>query len=336
MRALFLLNPRDLGIILTYRCAGHCRHCLYNCGPRWPDEAMSAAALRQALEAALTWPRTPQVHLTGGEPFFYFDLLLEGARMAAEMGIDVYVETSGSWCTGEAEALERFRQLRQVGMSAVLVSCSPFHAERIPPARTLRTIRAAQQVFGTHRVIVYRPEFLDILQRLGDDVERPTPLSRYEEVLGVDGARQVLWEGYGLISGGRSGYALGHLAPGRPAADFAPARCVGELLYAEHSHFDLYGHFIPAFCGGLRVGSWRDLGAVIDDFQAERYPSLVEVLIERGPYGLYEMARDRYGYAPREVGYAGKCHLCVDVRRHLAVADDFDELRPREFYEHIE
>ena len=65
---MFKLCPDDLGIILTYRCQSGCKHCLYNCGPQWPKEAMSVGTLRQALEAVTLWPRPPQVHLTGGEP----------------------------------------------------------------------------------------------------------------------------------------------------------------------------------------------------------------------------------------------------------------------------
>lgn len=332
---IFTLCPRDLGIILTYRCHSGCQHCLYNCGPGWEKDAMSSETLRQALEAILIWPQTPQVHLTGGEPFLHFSLLLEGTRMATELGIWAYVETSGGWCTDETEAVERFAALRQVGLQAVLISCSPFHAERIPPARTMRALRVAINVFGAHRVTVYLPDFLEIVQQFGDDVERPTPLSRYEEELGVEGARRVLWEGYGVISGGRAGYRLGHLVPRHPAAVFARANCAGEILYAHHSHFDLYGNFISAFCGGLTVGDWRDLPQVLDDFQDERYPSLIEVLVERGPYGLCEVAQEQYGYQPLPEGYAGKCHLCVDVRRHLVEMDDFAELRPRGFYEHL-
>jgi len=330
---MFALCPEDVGIILTYRCHSGCKHCLYNCGPRWKNEAMSPETLRQALEAITMWPQRPQVHLTGGEPFLHFPLFLEGARVAAELGIVAYVETSASWCTDADEATERFRALREAGLQAVLISCSPFHAERIPPIRTMRAVRAALDVFGRHRVTVYLPQFLDVVQRF--DLERPTPLSRYEEEFGAEDAHRILWEGYGIISGGRSGYALGHLVDRYPAAAFARESCAGTLLYAQHSHFDLYGNFISGFCGGLAVGDWHELGQVLDDFQAGRYPPLVEVLIERGPYGLCELAREAYGYQPLDEGYTGKCHLCVDVRRHLVERGEFPELRPQGFYEHF-
>ncbi|MFQ6102563.1 MAG: radical SAM protein [Anaerolineae bacterium] len=330
---MFTLCPRDLGIILTYRCNSGCKHCLYNCGPRWEKESMSPQELRQALEAVAVWPRPPQIHFTGGEPFLHFPLLLEGVRLARELGITCYVETSASWCVDHDQAVERFAPLRQAGLQAVLISCSPFHAERIPPIRTLRAIRAALDVFGPRGTIVYLPEFIEVVGQF--DVERPTPLSRYEEEFGVEGARRVLWQGYGIISGGRSGYRLGHLVPRHPASAFADTNCAGDILYAHHSHFDLYGNYISGFCGGLTVGDWHDLPQVLADFQAGRYPPLIEVLIERGPYELLELAQERYGYQPLPDGYAGKCHLCVDVRRHLVEQDDFPELRPRGFYEHI-
>ncbi len=137
----------------------------YNCRSGWEKEAMSSQVLRQALEAVLIWSRTPQVHLTGGEPFLHFPLLLEGTRMAAELGIAAYIETSGSWCTDEDEAVERFGALREAGLQAVFGSCSPFHAERIPPVRTMHAVRAALEVFGPHRVTVYLSEYLEIVQQ---------------------------------------------------------------------------------------------------------------------------------------------------------------------------
>lgn len=327
------LSPQDIGIILSYQCHSGCKHCLYNCGPRWEREPMSPDALEEALEAVTIWPHPPQVHLTGGEPFLHFALLLQGVRLAVTRGITCYVETSASWCTDEQEAVERFTMLQEAGLQAVLISCSPFHAEKIPPARTLRAIQAALEIFGPRGVIVYLPEYLEVIQHF--DLERPTVLTRYEEVFGEAEARRILWQDYGIISGGRSGYHLGHLVPRRPAEAFRGMGCTGEILYAHHSHFDLYGNYISGFCGGLTIGSWRVLSQVLEDFRAGRFPSLIEVLVERGPYGLCERAQERFAYEPLPEGYAGKCHLCVDVRRHLVRMENFPELKPRGFYKHI-
>ncbi|TDA29507.1 MAG: hypothetical protein DSO04_07515 [Hadesarchaea archaeon] len=49
---------------------------------------------------------------------------------------------------------------------------------------------------------------------------------------------------------------------------------------------------------------------------------------------LYELAVE-LGYREREGDYVSKCHLCLDLRRHLAETGQFRELSPREFYEHL-
>ncbi len=330
MKQRAVIPPQDIGLILTYRCHSGCKHCLYNCGPGWRMEAMPAELLRQALETLASWDRLPQVHFTGGEPFIFFDLLLEGTRIAAELGITAYVETNAMWCVDEDMAAERFRTLRDAGLAAVLISCSPFHAEKIPPVRTLSAIRAALDILGEDRVMVYLPAFLQVVQQF--DLQEPTLLTRYEEMLGVKEAGDLLWGGYGLISGGRAGYKLGHLVEYQPAESCAGENCAGNILFAQHSHMDLYGNYIPAFCGGLTVADWRQ-----EDPLARPYSDLVELLIERGPYGLYELAESTYDYRPLPGGYVGKCHLCVDLRWHLVrvKGDDYPELRPVGFYENI-
>jgi hypothetical protein len=228
--------------------------------------------------------------------------------------------------------MDRFCALRESGLAATLISCSPFHAEKIPPIRTMRAIDAALKVFGPNRTIVYLPNFIEIVQHF--DVERPTPLSRYEEEFGKERAAQILWGGYGIIPGGRAGYRLGHLVPHYPVERFATDNCTMEILYAHHSHFDLYGNYISWFCGGLTIGDWHDLPGLLAGFQAGRYPPLIEMLIERGPYGLFKFAQAQYGYHALSDGYTGKCHLCVDVRRHLVGKREFPELRPIDFYKY--
>jgi hypothetical protein len=326
------LHPSDLGLILSYKCQAACAHCLYNCSPQWSDW-MSLEDVGAALEAMLIWDQRFQVHITGGEPFLNFPLLLHAVETATALGIPNYLETNAGWCVREALVEERFIALREAGLGAVLISCSPFHAESIPLERTLLAIRKAVEIFGRQGVIVYLSEWLEQLQvfNQGDT----TPLDAYLQAYGPKHAGRLFWDGYGLISGGRSGYRLGHLIKGRPVADFRGENCQREILYAHHSHFDLYGNFISGFCGGLTVGDWHDLPGLSSRFQAGEYPELIKILVKEGPYGLYALAQKAYGYQPLEGGFAGKCHLCVDVRKHLVKQGDFPELKPREFYERI-
>jgi hypothetical protein len=326
-----ILKPSDLGLILSYKCQSNCAHCLYNCGRGW-EEWISTVEIDQALQATQAWKHPFQVHITGGEPFLNFPLLKHAVKTCAELGIPVYVETNAGWCVNPELTRRRFAELKEIGLLAVLVSCSPFHAEHIPPERVLRAVEQAADIFSARGVIVYLEDWLAEVASKG--LTATTPLEVYADEYGAAAAGQLFWQGYGLISGGRAGYRLGHLIESYAAEEFRRDRCRGELLFAPHSHFDLYGNFIPGFCGGISLGSWHELPQLTDRYRAGQFPPLIGTLIEQGPYGLYPLAAQN-GYTQLPGGYAGKCHLCVDLRRHLHAAGSSTNLQPAGFYSQL-
>ncbi len=66
----------------------------------------------------------------------------------------------------------------------------------------------------------------------------------------------------------------------------------------------------------------------------EKHPAL-SFLIAEDMQGLLHFARD-FGYQESREGYVSKCDLCLDLRKYLVSKKEFDELRPREFYVHVE
>ena len=324
-----MLTPCDIGIILSYRCQTRCKHCLYACGPEW-KEWFDPAELKKAVAATRAWTHRFQVHLTGGEPFLNPNLLEQAVSIVAEAGIPQYVETNAFWCTEEGAVRDRLSSLRELGLRGILISCSPFQCEKIPLSRILLCATVSTEVFGRANVILYLPDWADIIAQFGMD--RPVPLQAYLDKYGADKGAELLWEGYGLIGGGRSSYELGHLARKRPASAFLDDNCRHELLFPHHSHFDLYGNHISWFCGGLTVGHWQDLAQTISGFKSGRFPKIIEMLVTGGPHALFAHVRLNYGYREDSEGYTSKCHLCVDIRKHLSVRDEFTELQPRQFY----
>jgi hypothetical protein len=292
-----------------------------------PDE------IRTALQIVKSFDNQTQIHITGGEPFLNFSLLLKTVEIAAELGIPRYVETNAGWCITPRSVTDRFLELREAGLHAILISCSPFHAETIPLTRTLLAIDRALSVFGPNRVVIYIPEWIDQLRRFG--TQTPTPLERFVEAYGYNPAGLMFWDGYGLISGGRAGFRLGQFIDRQSVSAFRDENCRTEILTVSHFHIDLYGNFIPHFCGGLSAGNWHDLPEVFSDFEKQIYPPLIEILIDSGPYGLYEFAQSNYQFTPFKDGYSGKCHLCAHVRLHLSQMDQFPELQPLEFYQYF-
>lgn len=332
MSAVIPLNPTELGIILTYQCECSCVHCLYNCGPAW-REWMSFEDVDLAVRATQALLKPYRVYMTGGEPFLNFPLLLHAVQAASRMRVSCYAETSAAWCVRGEEVADRFIQLRDNGLEAILISCSPFHAAVVPLKRTLLAIAVALEVFRSDRVVINKLDWLDQLSRFG--FEETIPLDQYIESYGPGPAGVMFWQGYGLISGGRSGFRIGYLTQRQQAAAFQGENCRQEIVYPQRAHLDLYGNFIPGFCSGLALSHWSEVARLRDDFETGRFSPLIAILIDSGPYGLFTFARDQYGYKPLRRGYAGKCHLCVDVRRYLARTAEFEELKPRQFYESI-
>jgi hypothetical protein len=294
---------------------------------------MSFEGVEMALQATKAFQRPYRVHLTGGEPFLNFPLLLHAVQVANQMKVSCYAETNAGWCVRGDVVADRFRQLRDNGLQAIIISCSPFHAAIIPLKRTLLAIAVALEVFRSDRVIVNMVEWLDQLSRFG--FEETIPLEQYIESYGPGPAGVMFWQGYSLISGGRSGFHIGHLTRRLKAPAFQGEDCRLEIVFPHRAHLDPYGNFIPSFCGGLAPGQWNEIPLMREDFHAGRFSPLITILVNSGPYGLFTFARDQHGYKPLRSGYAGKCHLCVDVRRHLAKVGDFKELKPHQFYESI-
>ena len=53
-------------------------------------------------------------------------------------------------------------------------------------------------------------------------------------------------------------------------------------------------------------------------------------------YKLSAIISNDYGYEENPEGYISKCHLCLDIRKHIIEkTDEFSELVPKEFYNRI-
>jgi hypothetical protein len=141
---------------------------------------------------------------------------------------------------------------------------------------------------------------------------------------------------------GRAPYALqGRLRPtlGASFPLYSPEElfaqpCLPRFVRSWHNHFDLYGNYMPGYCGGVTYGDCRQLEELVDrEVDAEAFPVLA-LLMNEDRQGLYAFARER-GFVPKEEGYYSACHLCMEMRKYLVGRGDFAELEPRAFYENL-
>lgn len=335
MNRLPIPEPYSAGVFLSYKCTNTCKHCMYACSPRWEADWLSSedaetvlAELAEKLRGK--YPDANEVgvnkglHFTGGEPFLNFGLLLQVTEMADRLDLpSTFVETNAFWCRDDRTTREKLRRLEDAGLDGILVSANPFILEQIPFERTERAVEISREVFGGN-AIVYQRFFFDQFKRLG--LSGTLDFEDYLERAG-QGLQHVE-----LFANGRTPYKLARLYEHRPADYFFGTSCQGELIREWHIHVDNYGNFVPGYCGGLSLGDARDLDAICQGIDLEALPVLRALLTDLE--NLYELGV-RLGYEERD-GYISKCHLCADVRRHLAQSANFQELKPRAFYERLE
>jgi hypothetical protein len=333
-------SPTSGGLLLTYKCSARCRHCMYACSPEWRADWMSTQDLELCLSrlvgriepspwGAETISLNHGLHFTGGEPFMNFGLLLEAARMADELGIpSTFVETNCSWCTGEQATEEKLRLLRDAGLRGILISVNPYYAEYVPFERTERCIEISSRVFGSN-VAVYQIEYYRRFRDLG--IQKRISVEDYLELA----PGESLAHGVELFLMGRATRALRRHYLTHPAAAFFDVPCQPPFLREWHNHFDNYGNLVPGFCGGISLGSWHELDRLTDDGIDLDERVVLRYLIRDDVRGLLRFAED-LGYRELPDGYVSKCDLCVDIRGFLVTQGDFEELAPREFYEHLD
>ena len=341
-------TPRSGGLILSYKCSAECAHCIYACSPTWRGDWISEETLRSVLNQLARWitpaPFGPEtiglsdgLHFTGGEPFLNFDLLCRAVELAEERGIpSTFVETNCFWCTDDRTTTEKLTELRKRGLKGIMISVNPFYLEYVPFERTERCVRIALEIFGRN-VAVYQDEYYRRFKRLGirDRVA-------IEEYIERESAHSFLYNVEFFLSG-RAPYAiktrfrdtLGRIFPRRPARLFFGEPCVPTFARNWHNHFDNDGNYVPGFCAGISYGDCRELDRLLaEGFETEERPVL-SLLMDENIKGLYDLAVE-YGWREDEEGYFSKCHLCIDLRKHLQRTERFPELVPAEFYRQVD
>jgi len=334
---LYVAQPVSAGLLLSYKCTSRCKHCMYACSPRWKADWISQANAEKVLGrlagSIKPSPHGPTgigvntgLHFTGGEPFLNFDLLLRVTTIAHELGIpSTFAETNCFWCTDDDTTRARMAQLRDAGLDGILISVNPFILEEIPFERTKRAVRIGTEVFESNALVYqafFYSQFLDfgIRGKLGfrEYLELAPHSLRFVELLPM----------------GRAVYELQDLYAGYPARQFFGSSCSTDLTRPWHVHIDNYCNYMPGFCGGISLGDARDLDGLLGGIDLGRRP-ILRALVTDLRY-LYDLARSDYAYEERHQGYISRCHLCIDLRRHLALkTDQFQELRPAELYQHL-
>jgi len=315
------------GLITNYYCTSKCEHCLYACSPKWDKHYIDTEQARAYLQK-LKSLNCHSIHIGGGEPMLKPDKLTDVLRVAIEENIEIqYVETNSSWYKDEKTAVKLLRKLRKSGLHTMLVSISPFHNEHIPFYKTKGVIKACHKA-GIN-VFPWIQEFYKEVDSFDDQV--PHSLDEYQKKFGEGYLRNIPGR-YWIQPGGRAALMLKDVFPLKPLNQVPGINngC-GELEDTSHFHIDLFGNYIPGLCSGLSIKA-EDLGQTLDK---SKY-TILSMLYSGGVKSFLEFAKDQFNFKEKEK-YLNKCHLCLEIRRHLSKSGNQDsiELQPKQFYEFL-
>jgi MoaA/NifB/PqqE/SkfB family radical SAM enzyme len=343
MNILEINPPISLGLILSYRCNVSCKYCIYACSPKWKGNWLKetdAEIIFQNLSYIFNKIYTYKnhytnnhisfsygLHLTGGEPFLNFKLLLKLAKLANEFKIPLpFVETNCFWAKNDEVATARLKELKEAGMVGILVSVNPFNVEYIPFNRIERVARIGKQIFQGN-LVVYQDFYMNLFKRLKVD-----KTISFEEFLKKVNFKD-LYSYIELLPMGRAPYKLGYLYKKYNASYFFNQDCKEELTRNYHTHIDNYCNYLPGFCAGISLGNFKDFTSIFGGINLSEKPILKA--LTQNMESLFKISKE-YGYEESPEGYISKCHLCLDVRKHIIKkTGEFSELAPLEFYRMI-
>lgn len=266
------------------------------------DTAVSAWCSLEKLAG-----RQAKMHLTGGEPFLYFERLIEILERAKENGLAPcdLVETNGFWATSEGVARRRLKLLDNLGVRRFKISTDPFHQEYVDIESVRRLAKIAAEILGPQRVLVRWQNYLD------------SPV----ELKGLDAEQRrgmliCAMKDYACRFTGRAAGLLADLAAGCSVESIAAMSCSGEFLGAKGVHIDPHGNVFSGTCSGIILGNVN--AESLEDIWKQFDPSgsgFVGKLFNHGPACLLDAAAEK-GCEKADF-YATKCHLCTSVRQFL-------------------
>ena len=120
-------------MMLTYECPAACEFCYYRCSPSQKGVMSVDTAMRVWEGLRELAGETASIHITGGEPFLYFERMVEILDEGRRRGLGPVdqIETNAYWADSRENILSVLKTLDSLGMRVLKISCDPFHQEHI-------------------------------------------------------------------------------------------------------------------------------------------------------------------------------------------------------------
>ena len=298
------MNLSGIHFLLTYRCTFECDHCFLYSGP-FSQGTFTLDLLRKVFGEIEKMETVEWIYFEGGEPFLYYPVMLEGLRIARNMGKKTGLVTNAFWATAVEDAGLWLKPISALEVSDLSLSDDEFHGEDSEESTASAALIAASMLgLPVDRICIEKP-FVDTMYDEGRDKGAPV----------IGGSVKM------------RGRAVEKLAEGLPRRRWEGfTECPYEdLADPKRVHLDAFGNV--HLCQGLSMGNmWEiPLSVLVKEYDPATHP-IAEPLIRGGP----AMLSEQYSL-PREDTYIDACHFCYLTRKSLI--DRYPQyLGPRQVY----
>jgi MoaA/NifB/PqqE/SkfB family radical SAM enzyme len=276
-----------LHLLLTYQCTFECDHCFV-----WGSPFQSGTMTLRDIEVVLKQGRdlgtVESIYYEGGEPFLYYPVLVEGVKLAAQMGFEVGIVSNAYWATSVEDAITWLKPFQGL-IEDLSVSSDLYHYDEKLSVQAQNAEAAAERLgIPIGLLSVAQPEALNSEHAIGQ-----LPIGES-----------------GIMYRGRAAKKLAGQAIKQPWQGFN--ECPYEdLRDPGRVHVDPLGNL--HICQGISLGNLFEtpLEEIISEYDPKSHP-ITSHLLEGGPRKLIEFYR-----LAHEENYADACHLCYEARQSL-------------------
>ena len=130
---------RNIAFGYSTRCNIKCGHCVAAEDARNNKKMELDTAKEVILDMAMAG--VTGISFTAGEPFIYFDDLLELVSLCREKNIYTRIVTNSSWAKTAEKSEQLLNTLKQCGLSQLRLSYSRWHQQHVPQQNVLNAAR---------------------------------------------------------------------------------------------------------------------------------------------------------------------------------------------------
>ncbi len=277
-------------ILLSYTCCLECDHCFLFCSPR-SKGTVTLEQIQILLKESKKLGTIQEIYFEGGEPFLFYPLMLEGVRLAHEMGYKVGIVSNGYWSTNVEDGKLWLKPLSDLKIFDLSISDDDLHFGDSQDSPAKNAIIAAKELAMSQYSICLEKPKVEQSNEAGQGKGKP--------IIGGD-----------VVLRGRAVEKFASQLPTRKSEEFKECP-YEELVNPERVHIDSYGNV--QVCQGISIGNCWDtpLSELIRNYDAQKHP-ICGPIVNGGPKQLVEA----YGLKLKDE-YVDECHLCYTARRSL-------------------